>query len=140
MRTRNLRKIDLSIFKDYFALITVGTFTLGYIGFYTYTARYSLPFVHPEVSQVVAIGIASWLMMVAFYLASGGKIKRTASSLQSAILFIILSMIVNRLNPLYLFFGVYIYIDRFEETFFSTSPKSFKKRKAQIGNRWWVNR
>lgn len=74
-----------------------------------------------------------------FLPSSGEKIKRQASGIQSTLFFILLTLIANQLNPLYLFFAIYVYIDRFEDLFFGTSQKSFAKRRKQVTNRIRVN-
>ena len=132
MRALRLRKLNLSVFKDYFGLITVATFALGYIGFYTYTAKYSLAFVHPEVSQVVAIGIATIILLFSFYLSSGGSLKRTARSLRSLIVLFFVVVICQQLNPLILFVATYAYIDRGDLLFGGDLPRSFAKRRKQL--------
>lgn len=125
-------KNAFSLFKEYFGVITFVTLALGYIGFYTYSARYSLPFVYPDLSQVAAIGILSLLVLGCFFLVSGGKLKRRATAVQALIFYLLAGVLINRLNPILLFLAVYANIDNFDSLFNSSRNISFATKRKKL--------
>ncbi len=67
LRRISLKKGTLQICKEYFSLIAIGTIILGYLSFYSYTARYSLSYLSPSITFIAGLGIVCLLIFGLLY-------------------------------------------------------------------------
>lgn len=128
LRRISLKKGTLQICKEYFSLIAIGTIILGYLSFYSYTARYSLSYLSPSITFIAGLGIVCLLIFGLLYFAA--RFKSIYRGIRVLILLCTLSLIDS--NPVILFAILYSSIDYFSNGTFTTRSKFKKIRKRYL--------
>ncbi len=119
----------ISVVKEYFGIISFFTLILGYLGFYTFAARNNLPFVYPDITLVIGLGIICWIFIVGCYFISGGIFKRSSTALKTIIFYFVLAEILQ--TPFVLFIFFFNYNASFFHSYYERTS-NFAKRKRRL--------
>jgi hypothetical protein len=117
---------SIKLFRKYFSLIAIGTIILGYVGFYSYAARYSLFYISPNITFIAGLGIFCILLLSLFYQVA--KFRSVYRGIRILLLIYFLYLFSG--NPL-IIFGVFYGLNfgyNFQEAFFKR-PSFSKLRK-----------